>query len=154
VGGVRALRLRQLTVARDSKATGWNAPESSGCFRMADTASSDASVRRRRVGRAGSHTQSTGAVVRAAALSASKLCCSPRELGPRAAQGREPERGVEGEEAQHELTVAVGEADETTYVGAHIKSDDMPCRPKAPTRKSYWPPGTRKDVLNWSSGRI
>jgi hypothetical protein len=35
-----------------------------------------------------------------------------------------------------------------------IESDDMPWRPKAPTRNSNWPPGTRKDVLYWSPVRI
>ena len=35
-----------------------------------------------------------------------------------------------------------------------MRIDDMPCRPKAPTRNSYWPPGTRKEVLNWSSSRM
>ena len=28
-----------------------------------------------------------------------------------------------------------------------VSTDDIPCRPKAPTRNSYWPPGTRNDVL-------
>jgi hypothetical protein len=53
---------------------------SSVCFKpeTADTASSDASVRRH-LGRAGSHTQNTGAVVRAA-LCASKFCCSAPSL--------------------------------------------------------------------------
>ena len=30
----------------------------------------------------------------------------------------------------------------------------MPCNPKAPTRNSNCPPGTRNEVLNWSSSRI
>jgi hypothetical protein len=35
-----------------------------------------------------------------------------------------------------------------------MRIDDKPCRPKAPTRNSYWPPGTRKEVLNCSSSRM
>ena len=34
-----------------------------------------------------------------------------------------------------------------------ISIEDIPCRPKPPTqtRTSYWPPGTRNDVLYWSN---
>jgi hypothetical protein len=63
VWGVRALRLRQLAALRDSRLQGGTHqrhPARTSCSKMADTASSDASVSRR-VGRAGSHTWSTGA---------------------------------------------------------------------------------------------
>ena len=76
---------------RDSKATGWNTPASSGCSRMAETASSEASVSRR-VGRAGSHTRRTGADV-SAALSASKLRCS---AAPQVNRARGLQRAVSG----------------------------------------------------------
>ena len=57
--------------AVDSKATGCRAPASSGCSRIAETASSDASVIKG-VGRLGSYTLSAGADIRAA-WSCSKL---------------------------------------------------------------------------------
>jgi hypothetical protein len=75
---------------RDSKATGWNTPASSGCSRMAETASSEASVSRR-VGRAESHTRMT-------------------------AESRK--RGGQGGEAEHKLAAVTGETDEAVHVGA------------------------------------
>ena len=35
-----------------------------------------------------------------------------------------------------------------------IRTGDIPCRLKAPTRNSYRPPGTRNDVLCWYSSRM
>jgi hypothetical protein len=79
---------------RDSKATGRKAPASSGYSRMAETAKSEASVSRS-VGRAGSHTRSTGAEV-SATLSASTLRCLALPKRIRRAGCREPLRGWSG----------------------------------------------------------
>ena len=35
-----------------------------------------------------------------------------------------------------------------------INTDDIACRPKAPTLNSYWPTETRNDVLYWPSARM
>ena len=86
---------------------GRNTPASSGCSRIADTASSEASASRR-------SSRSTGADVRAA-LSAWKLLC-PARSGARAAEVGQG--GGEGGGVPHELTAVIGKARGAAHVGA------------------------------------